>query len=208
MAQPAGLYLTRFDIEEATELSLDLIGNPEQSAHWMPEPEVDLETRLAASRETGYAEGLEAARTEASAEREEAQRVFDERFAAERQKWVVEQSDVLTEKLAAAVRQMQETLAECVGQVLRPFVIESLRKQMLLDLVEHVVGIAATHDGLTIKIAGPADLLAGLREAFAALPLAIDYATSDGVDVRVVAADTVIETRLQAWIDLINAKLE
>jgi flagellar biosynthesis/type III secretory pathway protein FliH len=208
MVQPAGLYLTRFDVEKAVECSLDLVGNPDQSPIWIPEQEDDPETRLAASREAGYAEGMEAARAEAAAEREQAQRIFDEQFATERQKWIVEQSDILAEKLAAAVRQMQDTLAECVGQVLRPFVIESLRKQMLVDLVESVAGIAGTHAGVTLKIAGPADLLAGLREAFAALPLTVDYETSEGADVTVVASQTMIETRLQAWIDLINAKSE
>lgn len=79
---------------------------------------------------------------------------------------------------------------------------------MLGELVEQVASMAASHDALVIKITGPADLLALLQEKLAELPLAIDYEQSDGVDVRVVAAQTMIETRLQAWIDLISAKME
>lgn len=208
MVRPAEHYLARFDISEEAELSLDLIGSREQPPIWAPEPEDDLEARLVASREAGYAEGLEAARAEAAVERDEAQRAFDEHLAAERQKWTVEQGEALTEKLTAAVQQMQETLAECVGQVLRPFVLELLRRQMLADLIEAVSSLSAAHEGLAVKITGPADLLACLKERFAALPLAVDYETGEGADVRVVAAKTIIETRLQAWIDLISARSE
>jgi flagellar biosynthesis/type III secretory pathway protein FliH len=208
MAQPAALYLTRFDVEEPVETSLDLIGTPDQPLSWLPEPEEDIEARLAAAREAGHAEGMEAARAEAAAEREQAARDFDELLATERQKWISNEAAVLAEKLTAAVAQMQETLAECVGQVLRPFVVDALRKQMLAELVEQVAAIAASHEGLAMKITGPADLIAGLREKFAALLLAVDYQPGDGVDVHVVAGQTTIETRLRAWIDLINAKLE
>lgn len=208
MARPAEFYLARFDLGERAELSLDLIGDSDQPSVWTPEPEDDPEARIAEARDTGYAEGLEAARVEAAAEREDAQRAFDERLAAERHKWSVEQSETLTENLTAAVRQMQETLAECVGQVLRPFVIDLLRKQMLADLVEAIATISASHEGIAIRIAGPADLLDCLKETLAALPLAVDYEASEGVDVHVIADQTVIETRLQAWIDVINARSE
>ncbi|TAL78638.1 MAG: hypothetical protein EPN75_10540 [Beijerinckiaceae bacterium] len=208
MARPAEFYLARFDLGESVELSLDLLGDSDQPSAWTPEPEDDLEARIVEARGAGYAEGLEAARAEAAAECEETRRAFEERFAAERQKWSVEQSEALAEKLAAAVQQMQETLAECVGQVLRPFVIDLLRKQMLADLVEAVVSISAAHEGIAIRISGPADLLDCLKEKFAALPLAVDYEAGEGVDVHVIAEQTVIETRLQAWIDLINARSE
>jgi flagellar biosynthesis/type III secretory pathway protein FliH len=208
MARPAEFYLARFDLGESTELSLDLIADPDQPSVWTPEPEDDPEARVAEAHDAGYAEGLEAARAEAAAEREGAERAFEERLAAERQKWSVEQSEVLTENLGAAIRQMQETLAECVGQVLRPFVIDLLRKQMLADLVEAISSISAAHEGIAIRIAGPADLLNCLKETLAALPLAVDYEPAEGVDVHVTADQTVIETRLRAWIDVINARSE
>ncbi len=208
MARPVALYLTRFDTAVAVELSLDLVATEDLSPMWVADREDDPEALLAAAREAGRAEGDAAARAEAAAEQEQAQRDFDEQLAAERQKWLCEEGETLKEGLAAALRQMQDTLAECVGQILRPFVIDSLRRQMLGELVEHVASIAASHDAMVIKIAGPADLLALLQEKLAELPLAIDYQQSEGVDVRVVAAQTVIETRLQAWIDLISAKLE
>ena len=208
MARPVALYLMRFDMAAAAELSLDLVATQDQSPIWVADREDDPEALLAAAREAGHAEGAAAARAEAAAEQEQARRDFDEELAAERQKWLREEGETLKERLATALRQMQDTLAECVGQILRPFVINSLRRQMLGELVEQVASMAASHDALVIKITGPADLLALLQEKLAELPLAIDYEQSDGVDVRVVAAQTMIETRLQAWIDLISAKME
>ncbi|MGB8279242.1 MAG: hypothetical protein WCF20_15100 [Methylovirgula sp.] len=208
MARPVALYLMRFDMAAAAELSLDLVATQDQSPIWVADREDDPEALLAAAREAGHAEGAAAARAEAAAEQEQARRDFDEELAAERQKWLREEGETLKERLATALRQMQDTLAECVGQILRPFVIDSLRRQMLGELVEQVASMAASHDALVIKITGPADLLALLQEKLAELPLAIDYEQSDGVDVRVVAAQTMIETRLQAWIDLISAKME
>lgn len=208
MARPVALYLMRFDMAAAAELSLDLVATQDQSPIWVADREDDPEALLAAAREAGHAEGAAAARAEAAAEQEQARRDFDEELAAERQKWLREEGETLKERLATALRQMQDTLAECVGQILRPFVIDFLRRQMLGELVEQVASMAASHDALVIKITGPADLLALLQEKLAELPLAIDYEQSDGVDVRVVAAQTMIETRLQAWIDLISAKME
>lgn len=208
MARPVALYLMRFDTAVAAELSLDLVATQDLSPIRVADREDDPEALLAAAREAGRAEGTAAARAEAAAEQEQARRDFDEQLAAERQKWLREEGETLKERLATALRQMQDTLAECVGQILRPFVIDSLRRQMLGELVEHVASIAASHDAMVIKITGPADLLALLQGKLAELPLAIDYERSEGVDVRVVAAQTMIETRIQAWIDLISAKME
>ncbi len=208
MAQPAALYIAHFDSPAAASSPFDLAATQDLSPIFAAEPEEGREALLAAAYESGRAEGSEAAREEAAAEVEQARRDFDEQLAAERQKWAQEQGDALKEGLAAALGQIQDTLAECVGQILRPFVIDSLRQQMIGELIEHVASLAANHDAIAIQITGPADLLAHLQERFAELPLAIDYEACDGVDVRVVAAQTMIETRLQAWIDLISAKME
>lgn len=124
MARPVALYLMRFDMAAAAELSLDLVATQDQSPIWVADREDDPEALLAAAREAGHAEGAAAARAEAAAEQEQARRDFDEELAAERQKWLREEGETLKERLATALRQMQDTLAECVGQILRPFVID------------------------------------------------------------------------------------
>jgi hypothetical protein len=210
MAQPAALYLTRFDAPAVETGKLDLTAALEITPSWPlePEPEPDPTVLLAAEREAGRAEGAEAAGAAAALQLAQAHSDFEARLVAERQKWAQEQGEPLTEKLATALQQMQEALAETVGQILRPFIIEALRRQMMSELVEHVAAMAASHEEIAIKICGPADLIAHLHGKLAALPVAIDYEESEGVDVRVVAAQTMIETRLKTWIDLISARME
>jgi hypothetical protein len=70
-------------------------------------------------------------------------------------------------------------------------------------LIDGVRTIAGSADKIAIRISGPADLLEILRQHLHAAPVAIEYVTQDGVDVRVVAEQTSIDTQLKAWIDLI-----
>lgn len=208
MAQPAALYLTHFDAPPATTRALDLAPQPDLAPIWEPEPEHNQETMLAAEREAGRAEGVEAARAEAAAEAEAMRHAFVEQLAAERAKWLSEESEPLKEKIDTALAQMKEALADSVGQILRPFVIDALRRQMLGELVEHITTLAASHEAIEMKILAPADLIEVLRQKLAELPLAIHYEAREGVDVSVVTGQTMIETRLKTWIDLIGAQLE
>lgn len=211
MVQPAALYLTHFDQEPELVPGFDLGAAPDLAPIFVSPAEKEGEDRealLEAVRESGRAEGAEAARAEAEAEREQMREAFDAQLAAERQKWLEEQGEALQQSLATAAQQIREMLAESVGQVLRPFIVESLRRQMIDELIEHVTILTASHEALAVRITGPADLIQYLQGKLAALPVAIDYEAGEGVDVQVVAAQTVIETRLQAWIDLIRAQME
>jgi hypothetical protein len=211
MPQPAALYLTRFDIDAVSAApTLDLTANKDVSPLWkhQPEPQEDIEGRISAAREEGYAEGVEAARAEAAAAIEEMRNALEAQLAAERQKWVAEEGELLNTQLASGLTQLQDVLADSVGHILRPFIVESLREQMIEELVGHVASMAANPDKIAIKICGPADLLVELQTRLGEGVFAIEYEVRDGVDVQVIAAQTMIETRLKVWIDLINANTE
>ena len=208
-ARPVALYLAHFDVEPEVPLLSEGMEHPELQPLWGADQEEDnSEALLEAAREAGRAEGAEAAHIEAAAEIERVRHEFEERLAAERQKWLDEEADVLNDRLATALQRIEDDLAECVARVLRPFIVESLRRQMISELVEHIGSMIASHETMAIKIAGPADLLAILQERLAGLPVALAYEESDGVDVHVVAGQTMIETRLNAWIDLVKTKME
>ncbi len=207
-AQPAALYLTHFDSPPVTTPALDLAPASDLAPLWEPEPAENREALLAAAREEGHGEGLEAGRAEAAEQAEAMRKAYDEQLAVERQKWLDAESELLKAQLASALQQMKEQLGDCVGQILRPFVIESLRQQMLGELMGHIATMAAAHEAIDMVIAAPADLIEVLRKKLADLPLAIRYEPSESVDVSVTAGQTTIETRLKAWIDLIGAKLE
>ena len=78
---------------------------------------------------------------------------------------------------------------------------------MIDELVEHVGSLVAGHATMAIKIAGPCR--SPRRFAGEARRAARSPSTTSGievVDVRVIADETMIETRLKAWIDLIGAE--
>ncbi len=208
IAQPAALYLTHFDTPPVTTPALDLAPASDLAPLWEPEPAENREALLGAAREEGRAEGLEEGRAEAAVQAEAMRKAYDEQLAVERQKWLDAESELLKAQLTSALQQMKEQLADCVGQILRPFVIESLRRQMLDELMEHIATLAAAHEAIDMVIVAPADLIEVLRRKLADLPLAIRYAPGESVDVSVTAGQTTIETRLKAWIDLIGTKLE
>lgn len=209
MAHPAALYLTHFDTPPVTAPALDLAPASDVALLWdPPEPAEDREALLTAAREEGRVEGIETGRAEAALQAEAMRKAFDEQLAAERQKWLDAESELLKTQVANGLDQMKGSLADCVGQILRPFVIELLRRQMLDELLEHVATLAAAHEAIDMVITAPADLIGVLRNKLADLPLAVRYEPSELVDVSVTAGQTTIETRLKAWIDLIGAKLE
>jgi hypothetical protein len=207
--RPAALYLTHFDVASVPHPLTESLEVTELAPHWALEHEEDtLPARLAEAREEGRAEAAAAAEQRAAADLQRLQVEHETHLAAERQKWRDEEASILQDRLGTALRRIEDDLAECVARILRPFIIESLRRQMIGELVEHVGTLVASHDMMAIMIAGPPDLIAVLQEKLAGLPIAIAYNESDGVDVRVTAEKTMIETRLKAWIDLIAAKME
>ena len=208
MARPVALYLTHFDVGAA--VVHPLAEAMEQQELWAPEQEAKnaSESLLEKAREAGRAEGAEAAHAEAAAERERMQQEFEDLLVAERRKWLDEEGSAFKDRLTTALQQIEDELAECVARVLRPFIVESVRRQMVGELVEHIGGMIANHETMAITIVGPADLLAVMQEKLAGLPVALAYEESGGVDVHVTAGQTMIETRLKAWIDLVGIQVE
>lgn len=207
-ARPVAECLVRFEPSHDAEPALDLCGAIEPVPLWKPEAEENHEAALEAARESGRQAGLDEARAESSAALDREREAFEQRLAAERERWLGEEAEQLHERLAAGIRRLEESISECVARVLRPFVIDTLRRQMIDDLIEHIATMIGSNEKIAIKIAGPADLLASLREKLAPLPAAIDYEQRDRVDVSVVAEQTAIETQLEAWIKLITPETE
>jgi hypothetical protein len=207
--RPVAHYLARFDDATAPQL----FGDTLEFAGLSPlvpqaSPEDDTEARIAEAREEGRSEGEQSAREAAAVEAEQMRQEAEAHLAAERQSWVEQEAEVLKEQLAAAVRQMEDDLAEGVGRILRPFLVEALRRQMVSEMLEELRSMVASREAIEVKISGPADLLAMLKDKLGPLGVAIAYEENEGVDLRVASDPTTIETRLQAWIDLINANME
>jgi hypothetical protein len=208
IAYPVGRFLVQFGLEEpvAPLESFDGVLQPLSSR--IEEPPEDPEALLEAAREEGRAEGRAAAQAFFETILANQKRDYEKRVADERNAWTVEEGAKLSLCLIEAVTQLEERLAECVDAVLRPFLIESLRRQMIEELIADIGVLLASDDHPAIEISGAADLLAALQAKLSSTQAAIDYKPNDSIDVRIVAHHTIIESQLRAWIERFDPSKE
>jgi F0F1-type ATP synthase membrane subunit b/b' len=166
-------------------------------------PVEKIEEALARGREQGAA----AARAEYEAKLAEERARAAAALAEARRAWVAEEGETLAAKLSVSMRELTTMLADSLARILRPFLVDALRQQVVDGLLEKL-GVLLAHDrDIVLRISGPQDLLDSLREKLGSFPASIDYIPTDDADVRVVANQTVIETQLQAWFQRIGAGL-
>lgn len=208
IAHPVSRYLVQFGIEEEVvspepfeSILLPLSSRAE-------EPREDPEVRLEAAREEGRAEGRAAAQSYFEAVVANQKRDYEKRLVDERNMWVSEEGATLSLALTNAMAQLLEQLAESIDAVLRPFLIESLRRQMIDELSSDIGVLLASDEPPVIEISGAADLLAALQAKLSSAPAAIDYKPNDSIDVRIVAHHTIIESQLRAWIERFDRSKE
>jgi hypothetical protein len=157
----------------------------------------------AALLDEAFARGVEAGRAAASAELEaaiaEQQALGAKQLAAERQAWAGGTGKKLANSLVAALQDHERRVSEAVARILKPFVAAGLRTQAISELQAGLDALAATDQGAGVHISGPADLLEVMRERLAGKNLAITYTESEECDVRIVAGQATLETRLGEW---------
>lgn len=205
MARPVADYLVEIgplgDIAPPLALFLP---ETEITPIWPEEPEENPQVAIDAAREDGRAEGLAEAQANFAAELAQAREGFAAELKEARQQWANAEGERLREQLVAGLAAMEERLSESVARVLRPFILAALRRRMTEKLVENVRTIVGSADKMKIRIAGPEDIVAALRDELQTVPAAIEYVVQTGLDVSVSAEPTSIETQLKAWTDLIG----
>jgi hypothetical protein len=206
ITHPVSRYLVQFESGGTVKPAVhyDAVLQPlslEPEHHHHPE---DHEAQLLAARAEGHSEGYELGHAAAQADFNAAlanQRLeYDKHLAEERNRWIAEESAPLALAITNMLHQFGEELGEAVDGVLRPFLIESLRRQMVEELAQAVGVLLASDENPAIVISGAADLLTVLRERLSSTSVAIEYRPSDSIDVQVVSHHTVIESQLRAWI--------
>jgi hypothetical protein len=155
--------------------------------------------------EEAYARGADEARLAADAELErklaEAIASAEQRHAAERARWTGEQADGIAARLIAAVETLETRIADAVGRVLAPFLVSDLRSKSVQALAESIRALLSGASQPALRVSGPEDLLAALRERLGAGPFTIEWEPNDQVEVTVSADDSLIETEIQGWLD-------
>ena len=164
------------------------------------DPADDLARRVSEA----FARGADEARLSADSEYEQklAQVLAraEEARSAERARWTSEQAEVLAARMTAAVEALETRIADAVGRVLAPFLAAELRRVSVEALAESI-GTLLSGGRPALRVSGPEDLLAALRQRLGDGAISVEWEPNDAVEVTVSADDSLIETEIQSWSD-------
>jgi hypothetical protein len=163
--------------------------------------------RIDAAHAGGFESGKAAAMATLEARLEEERASFARQLASARQAWVADEGEKLAQHLSAGLGELEARVAETTARVLEPFLEAELRRQAVAALRAELEAVLSREPGIEVGVTGPEDLLQALREGLAGRACAATYRPSDAPDVRIVAGQTILQTRLAAWVARIEEAL-
>ncbi len=208
MARSVADVLISFEAWEPVEVDDELAAMPDTTAL---DGEDDTESReelrelaIAAAREEGFSEG----RAVAAAALEAEQGASAAHLAAERALWAREEGRLLADKLAQGLAEIEAGIAAHTARILSGFLADRLIDRATRELARAIRELLAGADGKVVAVTGPADIVAALRETLAEDAVAVDFRPGAVADVRVVCDETLVESRLSAWLARLAAAVE
>jgi flagellar biosynthesis/type III secretory pathway protein FliH len=168
----------------------------------------EIDAWLAQAYERGRREGAAAAAAEAAQAHAGELAALTEQAAAERLAFRREEYARLSAEIAAGLEAVEERIGACVARILAPVLEAEKTEQAVRELRDAILRLCGSGSPGLMKIRGPEDLLAKLREALADVAIDVEYREQAGVDVTVEASGARISTGLQAWKDLLAPSVE
>jgi hypothetical protein len=159
------------------------------------EPPPDLDAIYENGRQAGLVEARAEAEAAAARQAQEAEAALEQARLA----WTEAVATPLAAELPRALDALTESLAETTGRLLRPFLEGELSDAASRALIDQIRPLLSGQDGALIRVSGPAELLATLRSVFPA-GSPVEFTETEAVDVAIVVGETVIETRIAAWV--------
>jgi hypothetical protein len=190
-ATPAAKYLTEFG-PAANRSALAFVGRSIGHAD-------DEAARIAEAHASGVESGKAAALASMEAKLEEQRAQVARQLEAERAIWAAQEGQKLAAQITVGLAALEAQIADAAARVLAPFLDVQLCKQAVASLRAELEVLLAKDPGLSVSISGPEDLLQALRKDLADKAGGITYLADNGCDVRMVADQTLLETRLAAW---------
>jgi hypothetical protein len=194
----AAKFITEFGAE----------GKPKDAAYVWPTQKQALgaaTARTASRPDDAYERGVAAGKAAILADIEtrlEAERVYyKQQLELERFTWANREAEKLAELFADGIREIETNVANITARILKPFLAENAHRQAIAELLEALETLIGKNQGMTLEVFGPEDLLQLIREKLRDRNVAALFSPSEGVDVRVVAGQTILETSLGAWMD-------
>jgi hypothetical protein len=198
-AVPASRFLTEFQrhAPHAVPSPTDA-GVVAASAH---EPSTaDVEARIQAAFARGCESGKTAAAAAHAAELERERASLDVRIASEREAWLASEGARIAGRMESALDTLGQQLADTVARILKPFLADAIHRKAISELAAALDVLLAAEPGIDVHISGPKSLLQAVKKGLGKRSSAVTLATAETCDVRISAGQTVIETRLRAWL--------
>ena len=173
-----------------------------------PEPEVDMEAKLAEAYHRGVQEGLDAGKAEAATARALERAELQKRAVIEKLDFQMNEYARLSETIANGFAEIERRIAQAAARVLKPLLVEEVVKQIVDELVENVARLTRAGGVSLLKIKGPEPLLSALKPKVEKLAVEVEYVEEDGIEISVAAQATEIHSELGAWMRLIDDLVE
>ena len=165
------------------------------------EPERDVEAELAAS----FEEGRVAATLELQEIHRSERAAADERHHNEIQTLKDQFFSELGEKIEANCRAIRSEIAERltnqVTQALIPVLTEKLAKLAAAELADKVISLFSQPSGISLNVRGPNHLFEIFKEKLEISGFELHHFESDDIDLTVEFDDSVLVTRMAAWVE-------
>jgi hypothetical protein len=172
-----------------------------------PDPtarEVQREMELAESFQRGLAEGRAQGLATLEARLAEERAALVARLEGEQRTRLAEQGETLGRDLVQGLAALQDRIAEDAAAVLAPWLEARARESAVADLHIAIDKALAGADGITVRAAGPRELLEGLERTLAGRDLRLVLAPDERSELRVAIGATHIELALSAWLQRIG----
>lgn len=163
----------------------------------------DIDFQIKEAHQRGLVEGRAAAQAEHEAAVAALAASFEEKLAAERQKWAAEQGAHLGERIAASIEDLEQRIADAVSEILKPVLREEVRVKAVEELSRTLETLLSKGDYAKIVVSGPADLIAAMEARLAGDDASLSFVAAEGADINVSADETILATRIGAWADAI-----
>jgi hypothetical protein len=202
---PIAQYLNRFERAEPTNVEAPRRQNALTLMPRVVPIAEDVETRLREAFEKGRQEGLAAARVESAAALASQRDEQDKLVEAERLVFQANEYAKLAEQISGGLIEIEDRIAATVARILRPYLTQEHATRITKALSDNLARILSGESAALLKISGPENLLNILRERLSKRHVQVEYSFEDGVDVTIETQQTVVQSQLQAWIDLIES---
>ena len=152
----------------------------------------------------GFESGKAAAEAQIAGKLEEQEASHRNELFSARQAWARLESERLAEQLVKGLEELEARLAGTMARILKPFLAAELHRRAIVDLAESLTVLRTQEKAAVIGVSGAADLLEALRARLEGKFDNVTFHPSEACDVRVTVGQTVLETRVGAWMTRIE----